>query len=119
STSSSSGWLWAATRSSACTSSWGRFRVGRTMETDDTLPPARWRRSGGSRANAACLGHEHRALLDTAHLETQVAGANLHLHRRGLEIPLDRVGHRLREALLQARHAGQLAHQARDRADAA
>jgi len=45
--------------------------------------------------------------------------ANLDLHGSGLEIALDRVGHGLREALLQPRHAGQLAHQSRDGADAA
>src|SRR5947199_3574228 len=73
--------------------------------------------SGGTGAATLRLRHEERALLHPAHLETEMPGADRDLDRSGLEVPLDRVGHGLGEALLQSRHAGKLTHQPRDGAD--
>src|SRR5438046_1386178 len=70
-----------------------------------------------SRAAALRFRDEDRPLLNAPHLETEVPRADRDLDRRGLEIALDRVGDRLREALLQSRHAGKLAHPARDRSN--
>src|SRR5206468_143528 len=85
--------------------------------------------SGGSSCSKTCAGNSSfpRSSITSAlsgapphaaHLEAKVSRADGHLDRRGLEIALDRVRHRLREALLQARNAGDLANEARDRADA-
>src|SRR5882672_3062096 len=87
-------------------------RIRASVVAADILPG-----SGRSRAAALRFRHEERALLHAAHLEAEMPRADRNLDRGGLEVALDRVGHRLREALLQSRHAGKLAHQPRDGSD--